>query len=118
MTGLSDYEENPHTDIDWSSSDNKLRESRDIQKSENTFWILEYIRRRREEGKKVWDATVLGYIGQDNFAVYLEEIGWETGFKSDGLRGVDVGEKFGVWVEDVDPREGKLVLREWRGERQ
>ena len=116
MTGIEDYGSGEHNVVDWSESDAKVRESREIQKEENSFWILEHIRRRGEQGKKVWDATVLGYTGQDNFAIYLEEIGWETQFKSDGVRGVDVGERFGVWVEDVDPRERKLVLREWRNQ--
>ncbi len=99
-------------DIDYSDRAGWLQAAKTMQKTSQRYWILEYIRRMKEqEPYKTMEVLVLGCTNptRRQYALYLYELGMEWRYVSPGSS-LQAGMKFKVQVGNVLPRLGQLSL--------
>ena len=102
------------TDIDYSEGGGLMGAARMLQRQSESYWMLEYIRRiHAADSDKVWDALVLGFIGdgdknKKSYAIYIYELGLEWRFSSPINLNYGVALKLRVSV--IQPRAGLLAF--------
>ena len=100
------------SDIDYDSRATVLLAARTLQRQSQRYWLLEFLRRRKDKNQKVtYDALILGCIDPERrqYAVYLYELGFECKY-STPLGSLRAGDIIPLKVTTVFPRSGQLIL--------
>jgi len=98
-------------DIDYGDKTNLLKPAQFVMRNSNKFWMLEYIRRLREDDpQRTAEVLVLGCVNpsKKQYAVYLYEFGLEWRYNSPV--GIQAGDRFVVRFGTVLPQNGQMTL--------
>jgi exoribonuclease R len=101
-----------YNDIDYRDRAGKLGAARTLQRQSQQYWLLEYIRRRKDTNQSVtYDAVVLGCVDPERrqYSVYIYELGFEWKY-STPVGSLGAGTSLRLKVTSVSPRSGLLTL--------
>ena len=96
-------------DIDFTHGLSCLRTARVVQRSAQTYWILEFI--RRLDRNKTFETIVLGCKNPERkqYVVYIYELGLEWVFNSP-INDLTSGTKIHVKATNILPHNGQMTL--------
>eukprot|EP00536_Pseudo-nitzschia_multiseries_P006680 jgi/Psemu1/318962/estExt_fgenesh1_pm.C_1450023 len=98
-------------DIDYSDKTNLLKPAQFVMRNSNKFWMLEYIRRLKEDNpQQTVEVLVLGCVNpsKKQYSVYLYDFGLEWRYNSPV--GIQAGDRFKVRFGNVLPQNGQMTL--------
>ena len=101
-------------DIDYSDRIALMSAARNLQRSSQKYWLLEYVRRLREiKPDKRYNALVLGCTdpARRQYAIYIYELGFEYRYVSP-LGSLRAGALLKLKVASVFPRNEQLMFNE------
>lgn len=96
-------------DIDFTDHFGTMKSARRVQRSSQTYWILEFIR-RMDRGRN-FEVVVLGCRNpaRKQYAVYIYELGLEWTYSSP-VGNLTSGTRFVVQATNVLPHNGQMTL--------
>eukprot|EP00532_Pseudo-nitzschia_australis_P005149 CAMPEP_0168188690 /NCGR_PEP_ID=MMETSP0139_2-20121125/15853_1 /TAXON_ID=44445 /ORGANISM="Pseudo-nitzschia australis, Strain 10249 10 AB" /LENGTH=845 /DNA_ID=CAMNT_0008111287 /DNA_START=283 /DNA_END=2820 /DNA_ORIENTATION=- len=98
-------------DINYNEKTSLLKPAQFVMRSSNKFWMLEYIRRLKEDDpKRSVEVLVLGCVNPSKrqYAVYVYDFGLEWRYNSPC--GIQAGDRFRVQFGNVLPQNGQMTL--------
>lgn len=97
------------TDIDFTDSLSALKTARIVQRSSNTYWMLEFI--RRMDRSKTFEAVILGCRNpaRKQYMIYVYELGLEWQYTSP-VASLTSGTKIVVKANNILPHNGQMTL--------
>ncbi|KAL3930568.1 MAG: hypothetical protein SGBAC_011707 [Bacillariaceae sp.] len=97
------------TDIDFTDSLSALKAARIVQRSSNTYWMLEFI--RRMDRSKTFEAVILGCRNpaRKQYMIYIYELGLEWQYTSP-VASLTSGTKIVVKANNILPHNGQMTL--------